>query len=113
MVRRECGSVTMYAVLMMSCLAFLAWVVMIVGATATRVSVAQTAADFAALAALQSDSGCEEARAVAMRNGVTVHDCVLNEDDAIVTVETSSQVPDAMTWLGIPREFKVKAHAAR
>lgn len=113
MVIRERGSVTIYAVLMMSVLACLAWIVMIVGTISTRVADAQTAADFAALAALQSDSGCDTAHAVASRNGATLRDCVLNEGDAIVTVAIRSQLPDAMTWMGVPREFIVKAHAAR
>ena len=113
MVIRERGSVTIYAVLMMSVLACLAWIVMIVGTISTQVAAAQTAADFAALAALQSESGCDAAHAVASRNGATLRDCTLNEGDAIVTVATSIQVADAMTWLGVPREFIVKAHAAR
>lgn len=73
---------------------------------------ARTAADFAALAALDSGRGCQAAAEAATRNHASLTQCVSDGGSARVSVVIPS---NASAWLrraGIPEEFTASARAA-
>lgn len=71
---------------------------------------ARTAADFAALAAAQTQE-CAAADEAAKRNGAALRSCALDLTEARVTVAAPSRYGPALISVGAPREFVAYAHA--
>lgn len=71
---------------------------------------ARTAADFAALAASQTQ-GCEVAAKAAERNGATLQSCTVDAVDVRVTVALDSRLGGVLAAIGAPQHYLASAHA--
>lgn len=71
---------------------------------------ARTAADFAALAASQTQN-CADAAKAAERNGATLRACTVDAVDARVTVALDSRLAGPLLAIGAPQHYLASAHA--
>ncbi len=113
MVKREEGA--MEAFMLASTLVLTAVTMLLVAAIALTARHEQTraAADFAALAALQSAEGCDAARSAASRNDARLDACVISDAEAWVTASVRTGLSGPLVRAGLPARFVVSAHAAR
>lgn len=108
--RSDRGAIEGFVVIAMLGLTLFAVVVAFVASMFIRHEQARTAADFAALAAAQTQE-CAAAAEAAKRNGAALRSCTLDDVDARVTVSIPSGYGELLLDAGAPLGFLASAHA--
>ena len=113
MVKRDAGAMEAFFLAATLALTALTMLLVTVISLAARHEQTRAAADFAALAALQSADGCDAARSAAARNGARLDECVISDVDARVVASVRSGLAAPLVEAGLPARFAVSAHASR
>lgn len=109
-IRDDGGAVEGFVVIVLSALTGITVVLAVVASMFINHERARTAADFAALAASQTQE-CTAAAEVAKRNGAALQSCTVDEVEAQVTVSLPTRLGRLLTAAGAPQQFLASAHA--